>query len=289
MIEKGIILAGGRGTRLSPVTKSTNQQLLPIYDKPLFFYPLSNLMLADIRKILIIVNKGQIKNFYNSVGNGSHLGIKISFKEQKNPDGIPESFKIGKKFIGNSNVALILGDNFFYGQGLIDQLEEAKKFKSGCTVYLKDVPRPENYGVVKIKHDKIDLIVEKPKKFVSNKVITGLYLFDNKVIKLSHKLKPSKRNETEIVDLIKHYQKKRNLNYIKLGRGAIWSDAGKIDDFMNINNFVTSVEKVQGLKIACLDEIAYRKKWITKDQLIKNINFYGNSPYSNYLKKILKK
>ena len=205
MIEKGIILAGGKGTRLSPVTKSTNKQLLPIYDKPLFFYPLSNLMLADIRKILIIVNKGQIKNFYNSIGNGNHLGIKIFFKEQKNPNGIPESFKIGKKFIGSSNVALILGDNFFYGQGLIDQLGEVKKFKSGCTVYLKDVPKPENYGVVKIKHDKINLIVEKPKKFLSKKVITGLYLFDNDVIKLSYKLKPSKRNETEIVDLIKYY------------------------------------------------------------------------------------
>ena len=289
MIEKGIILAGGKGTRLSPVTKSINKQLLPIYDKPLFFYPLSNLMLADIRNILIIVNKGQIKNFYNSIGNGNHLGIKIFYKEQVNPNGIPESFKIGKKFIGKSNIALILGDNFFYGQGLIDQLEEAKKFKSGCTIYLKDVPKPENYGVVKIKNNKINLITEKPQKFISSKAITGLYLFDNEVIKLSYKLKPSKRNETEIVDLIKHYQKKRRLNHIKLGRGAIWSDAGKIDDFMNISNFVTSVEKVQGLKIACLDEIAYKKNWIKKDQLIKNINFYGNCPYSDYLKKILKK
>ena len=142
MIKKGIILAGGKGTRLSPITKSTNKQLLPIYDKPLFFYPLSNLMLADIRNILIIVNKGQIKNFYNSIGNGSHLGIKIFYKEQVSPNGIPESFKIGKKFIGKSNVALILGDNFFYGQGLIDQLEEVKKFKNGCTIYLKDVPKP---------------------------------------------------------------------------------------------------------------------------------------------------
>ena len=289
MIEKGIILAGGKGTRLSPVTKSTNKQLLPLYDKPLFFYPLSNLMLANIRKILIIVNKGQIKNFYNSIGNGSHLGLKIFYKEQINSNGIPESFKIGKKFIGKSNVALILGDNFFYGQGFIDQLEEAKKFKGGCTVYLKDVTKPENYGVVKVKNNEINLIVEKPKKFISNKVITGLYFFDNEVIKLSYRLKPSKRNETEIVDLIKYYQKKGSLNYIKLGRGAVWSDAGKIDDFMNISNFVTSVEKVQGLKIACLDEIAYQKKWIKKDQLIKNINFYGNCPYSDYLKKILKK
>ena len=288
MIEKGIILAGGKGTRLSPVTKSTNKQLLPIYDKPLFFYPLSILMLADIRKILIIVNKGQIKNFYNLIGNGKHLGINISYKEQTRPNGIPESFKIGKKFIGKSKVALILGDNFFYGQGLIDQLKEAKTFESGCTVYLKDVSKPENYGVVKIKQNKINLIVEKPKKFISSKVITGLYFFDNEVVKLSKKLKPSKRKETEIVDLIKYYQKKGNLNHIKLGRGAIWSDAGKIDDFMNIGNFVTSVEKVQDLKIACLDEIAFRKKWIKKNQLIKNISFYGNCPYSDYLTKILK-
>tara|TARA_B100001996_G_scaffold364988_1_gene334455 strand:+ start:32 stop:901 length:870 start_codon:yes stop_codon:yes gene_type:complete len=288
MIEKGIMLAGGKGTRLSPVTKSTNKQLLPIYDKPLFFYPLSILMLADIKKILIIVNKGQKKNFYNLIGNGKHLGINITYKEQIRPSGIPESFKIGKKFIGKSKVALILGDNFFYGQGLIDQIKKAKTFEGGCTVYLKNVSKPENYGVVKIKKNKIDLIVEKPKKFISSKVITGLYFFDNEVVKLSKKLKPSKRNETEIVDLIKYYKKKDLLNHIKLGRGAIWSDAGKIDDLINISNFVTSVEKVQGLKIACLDEIAFKKKWIKKEQLIKNINFYGNCPYSDYLKKILK-
>ena len=289
MIKKGIILAGGFGTRLSPLTKSINKQLLPIHDKPMIFYPLSVMMLANIRNILIIVNPGQIENFKSLLGNGSRYGIDITYKIQSKPRGLPDAFNLGKSFIKDHSVALILGDNFFYGQGLIDQLEEAKKFKSGCTIYLKDVPKPENYGVVKIKNNKINLITEKPKKFVSSKAITGLYLFDNEVIKLSHKLKPSKRNETEIVDLIKYYQKKRRLNHIKLGRGAIWSDAGKIDDFMNISNFVTSVEKVQGLKIACLDEIAYKKNWIKKDQLIKNINFYGNCPYSDYLKKILKK
>ena len=286
MIKKGIVLAGGKGTRLSPITKSVNKQLLPIYDKPLFFYPLSILMLADIRQILLIVNKGQKKNFYKIIGNGKHLGLNINYEEQNKPNGIPESFKIGEKFIGSNNVALILGDNFFYGQGLNDQLQKIRKFNSGCTIYLKDVSNPENYGIVRTNRKKIDLIVEKPKKFISSKAITGLYLFDNKVVNLSKKLKPSKRNETEIVDLIKYYKKKNNLNYVILGRGAIWSDAGKIEDFTNINNFVTSVEKVQRLKIGCLDEIAYKKRWITKKQLHNNIKFYGNCPYSDYLKNL---
>ena len=286
MIKKGIILAGGKGTRLSPITKSVNKQLLPIYDKPLFFYPLSVFMLAGIKQILLIINKGQKKNFHKIIGNGRHLGLNISYKEQHKPNGIPESFKIGEKFIGSNNVALILGDNFFYGQGLNDQLEEIKKFKSGCTIYLKNVANPENYGVVKIKQKKIDLVVEKPKKFISNKAITGLYLFDNKVVNLSKKLKPSKRKETEIVDLIKYYKKKKNLNYVMLGRGAIWSDAGKIDDLTNINNFVSSTEKIQRVKIGCLDEIAYRKGWIKKKQLNDNVKFYGNCPYSEYLKSL---
>ena len=286
MIKKGIILAGGKGTRLSPITKSVNKQLLPIYDKPLFFYPLSVLMLAGIKQILLIINKGQKKNFHKIIGNGKHLGLNISYKEQYKPNGIPESFKIGEKFIGSNNVALILGDNFFYGQGLNDQLEEIKKFKSGCTIYLKNVANPENYGVVKIKQKKIDLVVEKPKKFLSSKAITGLYLFDNKVVNLSKKLKPSKRKETEIVDLIKYYKKKKNLNYVMLGRGAIWSDAGKIDDLTNINNFVSSTEKIQRVKIGCIDEIAYRKGWIKKKQLDDNIKFYGNCPYSEYLKSL---
>ena len=286
MIKKGIILAGGKGTRLSPITKSVNKQLLPIYDKPLFFYPLSVFMLAGIKQILLIINKGQKKNFHKIIGNGKHLGLNISYKEQYKPNGIPESFKIGEKFIGSNNVALILGDNFFYGQGLNDQLEEIKNFKSGCTIYLKNVANPENYGVVKIKQKKIDLVVEKPKKFISNKAITGLYLFDNKVVNLSKKLKPSKRKETEIVDLIKYYKKKKNLNYVMLGRGAIWSDAGKIDDLTNINNFVSSTEKIQRVKIGCLDEIAYRKGWIKKKQLNDNVKFYGNCPYSEYLKSL---
>lgn len=287
MIKKGIILAGGKGTRLSPATKSTNKQLLPLFDKPMFFYPLSVLMLAGIREVLIITNPKQYKNFYNAVGNGKNLGIKIKYIEQKKPNGIPEAFKIGKKFISKDNVALILGDNFFYGQSLTKSLELSKNFKSGCSIFLKSVNKPENYGVAVIKNNQVIKIVEKPKKRISNQAVTGLYFFDNNVVKECAKLKPSKRGETEIVDLINLYKKKNLLSYIEIGRGAIWSDLGKIDDFTNITNFVSSVEKVQGVKIACLDEISYKKKWINKNQLKKNLKFYGNCPYSSYLEKIL--
>ena len=208
MIKKGIILAGGMGTRMSPLTKAVNKQLLPLYDKPLIFYPLSVLMLAGIKKILIIVNKGQLNQFRKILPEKNNLGISIEYKEQLKPGGLPQAFTIGEKFIGKDNISLILGDNFFYGQGLNDQLQKIRTFNSGCTIYLKDVSNPENYGIVKTNRKKIDLIVEKPKKFISSKAITGLYLFDNKVVNLSKKLKPSKRKETEIVDLIKYYKKK---------------------------------------------------------------------------------
>lgn len=286
MIKKAIILAGGKGTRLSPITKSTNKQLLPIQDRPLFFYPLSVLMLAGIKEILIIVNIGQIQNFYNVIGNGSHLGMKITYKEQKKPKGIPEAFKIGKNFIKNEPVALILGDNFFYGHGLSEKLNIFKTFKSGCEIFIKKVKKPENYGVIQIRNKRIKKIIEKPKKYISDYAITGLYIFDNQVVNLSKKLKPSKRKETEIVDLIKIYNNKKTLSYTEIGKGAIWSDAGKTEDFYNINSFVYSVEKVQGIKIACLEEIALRNKWINKKQLSKNIHFYGKCDYSEYLKKL---
>lgn len=286
MITKGIILAGGKGTRLSPATKSTNKQLLPLYDKPLFFYPLSVLMLANIRNILIITNPGQEKNFIGSVGYGKHLGLKIQYIAQKKANGIPEAFKLGKKFISSDNVALILGDNFFYGQSFSNILLQSNFYK-GCKIFLKNVSKPENYGVAKIKNDKVIKIVEKPKKKISSEAITGLYFFDKNVVKNVGNLKKSKRGETEIVDLIKIYQEKDMLDFTRLGRGAIWSDLGKIEDLTNISNFVYSIEKVQGIKIACLDEIAYIKKWINKNQLKKNISFYGNCPYSDYLKNLL--
>ena len=286
MIKKGIILAGGTGSRLSPATKSTNKQLLPLYDKPLFFYPLSVLMLAGIRDILIITNPKEEINFKKAVGNGSHLGIKIKYLNQKKPKGIPEAFIIGKKFISDDNVALILGDNFFYGQSLSNTIA-AKNFTKGCSIFLKTVNKPENYGVAVLNKNKIKKIVEKPMKNISSEAITGLYFFDKDVVKFSSKLKPSKRKETEIIDLINIYKKKGNLSFSKIGRGAVWSDVGKIDDFSNISNFVSSIEKVQGIKIACLDEISYKNQWINKQQIKKNIKFYGICPFSNYLKKLI--
>jgi len=284
LIKKGIILAGGTGTRLSPLTKSVNKQLLPLYDKPLIFYPLSILMLAGIKNVLIIVNNGQEKNFFNILGNGKRYGINIKYKVQKKPRGIADAFILGKNFIKKDNVALILGDNFFYGQSLTTKLLKAKSHKSGATVFLKTVRNPESFGVAVIKKLQISKIVEKPKKFISNQAITGLYFFDNKVVQIASKVRPSKRNELEITDVLKSYQSKNNLNYEEIGRGAIWSDAGKIKDLTNLSNFVHSVEKVQNVKIACLDEIALNQKWISREQLKNNITFYGNCDYSDYLK-----
>ena len=287
MIKKGIILAGGSGTRLSPLTKSVNKQLLPINDKPMIFYPLSIMMLSNIKKILMIVNPGQIDNFKNLLGNGSKYGIEISYKIQDKPRGLPDAFNLGKNFINKDNVALILGDNFFYGQSLTKKLEKSYTHKNGATIFLKEVSRPENYGVAKIKKNKIEKIIEKPKKFISNKAITGLYFFDKNVSEYTRKLKKSKRGELEITDLIKEYKKKNKIKYEFIGRGAIWSDAGKMEDLNNVSNYVRSVEKVQGLKIACLEEISLMKGWINKNKIKQNIKFYGNCEYSEYLKKII--
>tara|TARA_Y100000590_G_scaffold438618_1_gene561657 strand:+ start:267 stop:1127 length:861 start_codon:yes stop_codon:yes gene_type:complete len=286
MVKKGIILAGGLGTRLSPLTKAVNKQLLPIYDKPLIFYPLSILMLANIRDILIIVNPGQLKNFKNLLGDGKRYGIKIKYKIQNKPKGLPEAFILGKNFIKRDNVALILGDNFFYGQSLTSKLEKSLIHRNGARIFLKKVNSPENYGIAKIKKNQIDKIVEKPKKFVSEYAITGLYFFDNNVYKYAKTLRSSKRGELEITDLLNIYKKNKNLRFEYIGRGAVWSDAGKIDDMTNVSSFVQSVEKVQGIKIACLEEISLFKKWINKKTISKNIKFYGNCEYSNYLKKI---
>ena len=286
MISKGIILAGGSGTRLSPLTKGVNKQLLPIYDKPLIFYPLSILMLSKIRDILLIVNPGQIKNFKSLLGDGKRFGIKIQYKIQKKPKGLADAFILGKSFIKKDNVALILGDNFFYGQSLTNKLEKSLSHNEGARIFLKSVKTPENFGVAKIINKKIEKIIEKPKKFISSYAITGLYFFDNKVVKYAKKLKPSKRGEIEITDILNHYKNNNDLYYEHIGRGAIWSDAGKIEDMTNVSSFVQSVEKVQSVKIACLEEIALSKKWITKKTILKNINFYGNCDYSNYLKNL---
>ena len=290
MIKKGIILAGGIGTRMSPVTKAVNKQLLPIYDKPLIFYPLSVLMLAGIRDILIIVNKGQLNQFRKILPNGNNLGIKISYAEQAKPRGLPDAFVVGKKFIGKENVALILGDNFFYGQSLTKRLQESVKLKSGAIVLLHPVRNPSLYGIASInKKNKIVKIIEKPKKHFSNLAITGLYFFDNKVINYSKNLKPSKRKEIEIVDLLNKYKRKKKLSADFISRGGAWLDTGSIEDFYNTSAFVSALENRQGLKIACLEEIAFNNHWINKKNILNAIKFYGKCNYSHYLSTLIKK
>ena len=290
MIKKGIILAGGTGSRMSPLTKAVNKQLLPIYDKPLIYYPLSVLMLMGIRDILIIVNKGQIGQFKKILPNGNNLGIKISYTEQKYPKGLPDAFQVGKNFIGKSGVVLILGDNFFYGQSLTNILKGCLKINNGATVILHPVKNPSLYGVARInKENDVLKIVEKPKKFVSNLAITGLYFFDNKVINYSKNLKPSKRKELEIIDLLNKYKKNNKLSAKFISRGAAWLDAGSIEDFYNTSAFVSALENRQGLKIACLEEIAFNNKWINKKNIYNAIKFYGKSNYSQYLSTFIKK
>ena len=289
MIKKGIILAGGKGTRMSPLTKAVNKQLLPIYDKPLIFYPLSILMLANIKDILIIVNKGQLNQYKKIIPNGNNLGIKITYLEQDKPRGLPDAFVIGEKFIGKENVAMILGDNFFYGQNLTKTLLENTKLKKGAKVVLHKVPKPELFGVAKInKRNKIISIKEKPKKYISDLAITGLYFFDNNVVKFAKSLKPSKRGEVEIVDLLNCYKSKKQLTADLIGRGGAWLDTGSIEDFYKTSAFVSAIENRQGFKIACIEEIALNNKWISKIHIKKSINFYGKCEYSNYLLKLIK-
>jgi len=288
MIKKGIILAGGRGTRMSPLTKAVNKQLLPIYDKPLIFYPLSILMLAKIKDVLIIVNKGQLDQYKKIIPDGTNLGINITYKEQESPKGLPDAFILGKKFIGKDNVALILGDNFFYGQNLTKMLINSSKLNSGAKVILHKVFNPELFGVAKINNNKkITKIKEKPKKFFSDLAITGLYFFDNNVVNYAQKLKPSKRGELEITDILNRYKSKNNLNAEVLGRGGAWLDTGSIEDYYKTIAFVQAIEDRQDLKIACLEEIALLNKWIKKKEIINAIKFYGNCEYSRYLKKLI--
>jgi glucose-1-phosphate thymidylyltransferase len=289
MIKKAIILAGGKGTRLSPLTKVLNKQLLPLYDKPLIFYPLSVLMLAGIKEILIITNKGETNLFKKILGNGENLGIKIFYKEQKKPNGLPEAFIIGEKFIKNQSVALILGDNFFYGQGFTNRIKEKIKENRGATIFTYIVNNPKDYGIIELdKNNKIKNILEKPKKTKSRLAITGFYLFDKNVINFSKQLKPSKRKELEIVDLIKKYFKKKTLDAEFMGRGSAWLDTGNVQNLNETAQFISSIERRQGLKIGCLEEIAYINKWISKKKIIKAVKFYGNCEYSEYLNNLVK-
>ena len=288
MIKKGIILAGGMGTRMSPLTKAVNKQLLPIYDKPLIFYPLSILMLSNIKDILIIVNKGQLDQYKKILPNGKNLGIKITYAEQDSPRGLPDAFILGEKFIDKKNVALILGDNFFYGQNLTKTLQDCSKLKRGAKILLHKVQKPELYGVGKInKNKQITFLKEKPKKFISDLAVTGLYYFDKDVVTYAKKLKPSKRGELEIIDLLNQYKNKKKLSANLLGRGGAWMDAGSIEDFYKTSSFVEAIENRQGLKIACIEEIAFFNKWISKEQIKNAMNFYGNCDYSKYLQKLL--
>ena len=287
MIKKGIILAGGMGTRMSPLTKAVNKQLLPIYDKPLIFYPLSILMLAKIKDILIIVNKGQLDQYKKIIPNGKNLGIKITYVEQESPKGLPDAFILGENFINKKNVALILGDNFFYGQNLTKVLQDSAKLDNGAKILLHKVNKPELYGVAKInKFKKIISLKEKPKKFFSDLAVTGLYFFDKDVVEHAKKLKPSKRGELEIIDLLDKYKKQKKLSANLIGRGGAWLDAGSIEDFYKTSSFVEAIESRQGLKIACIEEIAFNNKWINKNEINNAIKFYGNCNYSEYLKKL---
>ncbi len=288
MINKGIVLAGGKGSRMSPLTKAVNKQLLPIYDKPLIFYPISILMLAKIRDILIVVNKGQLNQYKKILPDGKNLGIKLSYIEQSSPRGLPDAFILGEKFINKKNVAMILGDNFFYGQYLTKILNSCTKLKTGAKILLHKVAKPESYGVAKVDaKNRITGIQEKPKKFFSELAITGLYFFDKNVTKYAKKLKPSKRGELEITDLLKNYKLKNKLKADYIGRGGAWLDTGSIDDFYKASSFVSAIENRQGFKIACLEEIALNNKWIKKENILKAIKFYGNCNYSNYLKKLI--
>ena len=288
MIKKGIILAGGLGQRMSPITKAVNKQLLPLYDKPLIFYPLSILMLANIKNILIIVNKGQLNTFKRILPEKNNLGIKIQYAEQKKPRGLPDAFFIGRKFIDKDNVALVLGDNFFYGQSLTKNLRKNLIFSKGARIFLHPVKNPQRYGVAYLdKNKKIIKLLEKPNRTKSNLAVTGLYFFDNKVVEFSKKLKTSKRGELEIIDLLNIYRKKNNLKAEFIGRGGAWLDTGNVKDYYDASNFISTIENRQGLKIACLEEIAFNNGWISKNDIKSSINFYGNCDYSKYLKTLI--
>jgi glucose-1-phosphate thymidylyltransferase len=287
MIKKGIILAGGTGSRLSPLTKVINKQLLHLYDKQLIFYPLSILMLAGIKDVLIITNPNEDVNFKKILGNGSNFGIKIQYLTQQKPNGLPEAFILGEKFINKQSVALILGDNFFYGQGFTKRLRQQTKVKLGSTIFAYQVNNPQDYGVIEIKKNKILNIREKPIKSKSNLAITGLYFFDKKVVSFAKKLKLSKRKELEIVDLLNKYLKIKKLKVEFMGRGSAWLDTGSAESLFETSQFVSNIERRQGLKIACLEEIALNNKWISKSVVNKQINFYGNCDYSKYLKKLI--
>lgn len=287
---KGIILAGGSGTRLYPLTKAISKQIMPIYDKPMIYYPLSVLMLANIREILIISTPRDLPVFQELLGDGSQLGLKLEYKVQKHPNGLAEAFIIGEEFIGKDNVALILGDNIFYGSGFSGMVEEAAKLKEGAIVFGYPVKDPRAYGVVEFDKDgRAISLEEKPENPKSNYAIPGLYFYDNTVIEKSKTIKPSARGELEITTVNERYLQEGKLNVKNLGRGIAWLDTGTHEGILEASNFVQTVQKRQGFYIACIEEIAYTKGWINKEMLAKIINKLKNCDYKGYLESLLKK
>lgn len=286
-MTKGIILAGGSGTRLYPLTMVTSKQLLPIYDKPMIYYPLSTLMLAGIRDILIISTPNDLPNFEKLLGDGSRYGINISYKVQPSPDGLAQAFILGEEFIGQDNCAMILGDNIFHGNGFTTQLKKAIENTERATVFGYYVEDPERFGVVEFdENGKVISLEEKPEIPKSNYAVTGLYFYDNKVCEYAKSLKPSPRGELEITDLNKIYLEKGKLDVITLGRGYGWLDTGTVDSLSEASEYVRVIENRQGLKISCIEEISYKNGWINKETLLESAVKYGKSPYGQHLKNV---
>lgn len=286
---KGIILAGGSGTRLYPLTKAISKQIMPIYDKPMIYYPLSVLMLANIREILLISTPRDLPMFEELLGDGSQLGIKLKYKVQKYPNGLAEAFILGEKFIGDDNVCLILGDNVFYGAGFSGLLEEAAKLKEGAVVFGYPVKDPRAYGVVEFdKNGKAISLEEKPENPKSNYAIPGLYFYDNTVVKKSKSIKPSERGELEITTINEEYLKEGKLNVKQLGRGITWLDTGTHESLLQAANYVETIQNRQGYYVACIEEIAYRKKWINEIQLRQIADTMLKTDYGKYLIDLLK-
>jgi glucose-1-phosphate thymidylyltransferase len=286
---KGIILAGGSGTRLYPLTRTVSKQLLPVYDKPTIYYPLSTLMLSGIKDILIISTPRDLPMIEALLGDGSNLGIKLQYKEQPRPEGIAQAFVLGAEFIGRDPVCLILGDNIFYGTEMVSLLEQAAQLTKGARVFAYHVQDPERYGVVEFdKTGKALSIEEKPKQPRSSWAVTGLYFYDNRVVEIARNMKPSARGELEITDVNRKYLEQGQLQVSKFGRGIAWLDTGTYDSLLSSSQFVQTLEQRQGLKVACLEEIAYYKRYINAAQLEKLAEDYGKCEYGNYLRKVLK-